>query len=136
MILYAKIMEKNKKYSSLKCVSPIGHTLKVVSEVLSIDDRDFFVKSSPIFDEKGKYWGCVEVFRDVTEQNKLQEKILSYNKKTKEDMETASDIQKTFLEKLNHISGIDIEYKYISSEELSGDFFEMLQNKISYKKRF
>lgn len=118
---------KNKKYSSLKCVSPIGHTLKVVSEVLSIDDRDFFVKSSPIFDEKGKYWGCVEVFRDVTEQNKLQEKILSYNKKTKEDMETASDIQKTFLEKLNHISGIDIEYKYISSEELSGDFFDVIE---------
>lgn len=118
---------KNKKYSSLKCVSPIGHTLKVVSEVLSIDDRDFFVKSSPIFDEKGEYWGCVEVFRDVTEQNKLQEKILSYNKKTKEDMETASDIQKTFLEKLNHISGIDIEYKYISSEELSGDFFDVIE---------
>ena len=44
-------------FSSLKCVAPIGHKEDVKTELLSVGERDFFVKSSPIFDDKNEYWG-------------------------------------------------------------------------------
>lgn len=119
--------KKNKKYSSLRCVCPIGESFDVVTDVIKVNGKVFFVKSSPIFDKNNEYFGSVEVFRDVTEQNKLQNEILSFNKKTKEDMDVASDIQKTFLEKLNYIDNIDIEYKYLASSSLSGDFFDVIE---------
>lgn len=118
---------KYKVFSSLKCLSPIGENTDVVTDVLTIDGHDFFVKSSPIFDDSGNYFGSIEVFRDVTEENKLQKKIIDYNKKTKKDMQVASDIQKSILEKLNYTDGLKIEYKYISCDELSGDFFDVIE---------
>lgn len=119
--------EKNKIYSSLKCVAPLSYRGDVVTELLSVDDKDFFVKSSPIFDENNEYWGSIEVLRDVTEENKLQKELITYKDKIKEDMTVASDVQKGLLSKLNHIEGINIEYIYISSEQLSGDFFDVIE---------
>ena len=60
-------------FSSLKCVAPIGHKEDVKTELLSVGERDFFVKSSPIFDDKNEYWGSIEVFRDITEEDTPEE---------------------------------------------------------------
>lgn len=114
-------------FSSLKCVAPIGCRDDVTTELLSVGGRDFFVKSSPIFDSNKEYWGCIEVFRDITEANKLQKDLIKHQKMIKNDMLTASDIQKGLLSKLNHVDGLDLEYKYISSDQLSGDFFDVIE---------
>lgn len=45
----------------------------------------------------------------------------------KNDMITASDIQKSLLSKLSHTDGLNLEYKYISSAQLSGDFFDVIE---------
>ena len=119
--------KNDKKYSSLKCVAPIGHKEHVETELLSVGKRDFLVKSSPIFDDNKEYWGSIEVFRDITEANKLQKDLLKYQEMIKNDMLTASDIQKSLLSKLNRIDGLNIEYKYISSDQLSGDFFDVIE---------
>jgi len=119
--------KNDKKYSSLKCVAPIGHKERVETELLSVGERDFLVKSSPIFDDNKEYWGCIEVFRDITEENRLQKDLLKYQQMIENDMLTASDIQKSLLSKLNRIDGLNIEYKYISSDQLSGDFFDVIE---------
>ena len=99
-------------FSSLKCVAPIGHKEDVKTELLSVGERDFFVKSSPIFDDKNEYWGSIEVFRDITEENKIQKDLVKYQEMVKNDMITASDIQKSLLSKLSHTDGLNLEYKY------------------------
>ena len=114
-------------FSSLKCVAPIGHKEDVKTELLSVGERDFFVKSSPIFDDKNEYWGSIEVFRDTTEENKIQKDLVKYQEMVKNDMITASDIQKSLLSKLSHTDGLNLEYKYISSAQLSGDFFDVIE---------
>lgn len=114
-------------FSSLKCVAPIGHKEDVKTELLSVGERDFFVKSSPIFDDKNEYWGSIEVFRDITEENKIQKDLVKYQEMVKNDMITASDIQKSLLSKLSHTDGLNLEYKYISSAQLSGDFFDVIE---------
>lgn len=119
--------KKDRVFSSLKCVAPIGHKEDVTTELLSVGGRDFFVKSSPVFDSNKEYWGCIEVFRDITEANKLQKDLIKHQKMIKNDMLTASDIQKGLLSKLNHVDGLDLEYKYISSDQLSGDFFDVIE---------
>lgn len=123
----SELSKENKVFSSLKCVAPIGYKEDFTAELLSVGNRDFFVKSSPIFDDKNQFQGCIEVFRDITEENRLQKDLIKYQKMIENDMLTASDIQKTLLSKLNHIDGLNFEYVYSSSEQLSGDFFDVIE---------
>lgn len=119
--------EVEKIYSSLKCVAPLRKNDDIVTELLTIDNREFLVKSSPVYDDNNQYWGCVEVFRDVTEENKLHSNLIKYSERTKNDMLVASDIQRSLLSRINHIEGINLEYEYLSSEQLSGDFFDVIE---------
>ena len=57
----------------------------------------------------------------------LQKDLLKYQKMVENDMMTASDIQKSLLSKLSQIEGLNLEYKYISSDQLSGDFFDVIE---------
>ena len=121
------VSNNKEKFSTLKCISPISDNREIVTDTVSTLDKVFFVKSSPIYDDKGEYWGSIEVFRDITAESKLGNSLIKYKENTINDMTIAADIQRSLLLKLSHVDGINFEYKYISSDELSGDFFDVIE---------
>lgn len=120
-------MDKNKDFSNLSCIDPMGKSNEVITDEVTIGNRHFLVKSSPVFDEEDNYWGSIEVFRDVTKEKNMLEDIERYNKKINKNLNYAAGIQKGLLPKKGEYNGLYLDYRYISSEELSGDFFDVIK---------
>lgn len=90
-------------------------------------DKTYMIVSSPLLDEDGKIKGSVEVFRDITNEVLLTEKINEKNKKMSDDIKFAKNMQKRMLPPKGMYNGISIDYLYESSESLSGDFFDVFE---------
>lgn len=119
--------KENLSFSSLLCIDPMGKYEEVITDEIKIGERDFLVKSSPVLDENREFWGSIEVFRDITEEKKMLQDIEKYNDKINKNLQYASEIQKGLLPKKGKMNGILLDYRYISSEELSGDFFDVIE---------
>lgn len=119
--------DEDLSFSSLLCIDPMGKYDEVITDEIKIGDKYFLVKSSPVLDENSEYWGSIEVFRDITEEQKMLEDIENYNYKINKNLQYASEIQKGLLPKKGEINGTYLDYRYISSEELSGDFFDVIE---------
>ncbi|SKC88264.1 SpoIIE family protein phosphatase [Maledivibacter halophilus] len=116
---------------SCKCNVCITETAirdgKIVTKEELIGDRIFSVVSSPIRDEEGKIYCAVEVFRDVTEKKKMEKTILDKNLKMKRDLDFAKKIQQRIIPKDGIYNDmIEIHSKYIPSEILGGDVFDII----------
>ena len=94
---------------------------------ITIGNKIYSVKSSPIIKENKEVVGSVEVFRDITEESKTKFKILKANKKMREDITFAKNIQSKSLPAKEGYVGVDFDYIYIPSEQLSGDFFDIIE---------
>lgn len=92
-----------------------------------INDKIYMVVSSPMYDDKGEIVGSVEVFRDITHERKLAEKVNEKNQKMSEDIDFAINMQKRMLPPKGMYNGVDIDYLYEPSELLSGDFFDVFK---------
>lgn len=100
----------------------------VVKKEEAIGDKIFSVISSPIRDEDGKIYAAVEVFRDITEKKKMEKMILDQNLKMKRDIDFAKYIQHKMLPKNGiYHDMIKISSKYIPSEMLGGDVFDIVR---------
>lgn len=88
-------------------------------------DRIYTVVSSPLYSENGEVVGSVEVFRDITHDKELARSVNEKNKKMSQDIEFARNMQMRALPPKGMYNGISIDYLYESSEQLSGDFFDV-----------
>lgn len=101
---------------------------KVVRKEEWIKDKKYSVISSPIRDENGEIYCAVEVFRDITEKKKMEQTILNQNKKMKNDIDFAMQIQKKMIPSDKNLGDIiEITSKYIPCEMLGGDMFDVLE---------
>lgn len=99
----------------------------ILKKEASIGDRTFMVISSPMWDKSGKTVCSVEVFRDITKEKDLAEKIREKNKKMSDDIKFARNMQLRMLPPRGMYNGLSIDYLYESSESLSGDFFDVFK---------
>ncbi len=100
-------------------------TAKPSSAELCISDKVFSLKCSPII-ENGEVVAVIEVYRDITLENNEAVGLYETNKKLQQDMLLAKSIQTQMLPKLTDFGGIHFDTCYIPSEQLSGDFFDLI----------
>ena len=99
----------------------------VVKEEQKIKDRYYSIQSSPIMDEFGVIKGRIEVFRDITKENRIKVNLINANKKNYQNISFAKLIQSQILPVTSVETGLRIDYRYIPSGELSGDFFDVIR---------
>lgn len=85
----------------------------------------FSVKSSPIRKDD-QVIAVAEVFRDITIQNNVSVELYAAFRKMKQEMRLARSIQEHMLSSLRSYGALQFDFRYIPSEELSGDFFDMI----------
>ena len=99
----------------------------VLHKEANINNRTYMVISSPIRDEYDKIICSVEVFRDITNEKELTRKVSEKNKKMSEDINFAKNMQIRMLPPKGMYHGLKLDYLYESSEQLSGDFFDVFK---------
>lgn len=92
-----------------------------------LGNKTYMIISSPLYSNDGELVGSVEVFRDITKEVLLTEKINEKNKKMSDDINFARNMQSRMLPPRGSYNGINIDYLYESSESLSGDFFDVFE---------
>lgn len=110
------------------CISSI--TLEngtIMRKQSSFGNKTYMIVSSPMIDDDGEITGSVEVFRDITNEVLLAEKINEKNKKMSDDINFARNMQKRMLPPKGMYNGVNIDYLYESSDALSGDFFDVFE---------
>jgi sigma-B regulation protein RsbU (phosphoserine phosphatase) len=156
MIDWVRVVDKNNivRYANKKMREDLGEEIigKKCYDVLCRDDRcnycisnitlsdgtimrkqssfggkTYMIVSSPMYDNEGEVIGSVEVFRDITNEVILAEEIKEKNRRMSEDINFAKNMQKRMLPPRGMYNGISIDYLYESSENLSGDFFDVFE---------
>lgn len=127
-------------YVGRECYSVLGldhpcpnciteHTLKtgqVHSKEERVGDRVFSVASSPVRDASGNIYCAVEVFRDVTKEKELENRIIEQNKLLNKSLYVAKKLQERLLPPQGVVNEcLKVSYSYIPSEMLGGDFFDV-----------
>ncbi len=100
---------------------------KILHKESVINNRTYMVISSPIKDKFNDTVCSVEVFRDITKEKELTKKISEKNKKMIEDINFARNMQIRMLPPKGMYNGLKLDYLYESSEQLSGDFFDVFK---------
>lgn len=92
-----------------------------------INNRTFWIMSSPVKDEKGKIIASVEVFRDITDMIALQERVLEQNKKLTNKLDLAKKIQFSLLPKDLTEERMKVSFLYQPCDDLGGDFLDFFK---------
>ncbi len=101
---------------------------KVIIKEEIVDGRIYSVISSPMKDEKDKVTSVVEVFRDITEEKKMESRLLQQNSKMKNDLNFAKQLQHKILpENKVYYNALKIESLYLPSEILGGDVYDVIE---------
>lgn len=110
------------------CISKLTiHDGSVLQKEANINNKTYMVISSPIKDRFNETVCSVEVFRDITKEKELSKNINEKNKKMSEDINFARNMQIRMLPPMGMYNGLKIDYLYESSEQLSGDFFDVFK---------
>lgn len=99
-----------------------GH--KTMTE-LCFHQRVYSLQSTPLT-WNGQPAGVMQVFRDITIPNRITTDVFLTNQKLQKDMRLAHLVQVNMLPKLTHYEGLHFDFRYQSSTELSGDFFDLI----------
>ncbi|MBF8982297.1 SpoIIE family protein phosphatase [Lutibacter sp. B2] len=109
------------------CISNIGIKKKeTIKKQEVIDGKIYSVVSSPVWNDGTQSYCAVEVFRDITEQKAMENLILTQNQKMKQDLEFAKRLQLKTLPKDGIYNDFKISSKYIPSELLGGDLYDVV----------
>lgn len=106
---------------------PENAFLGVIKDEKQIRGRTYSIKSSPILTDDGYIFGTIEVFRDITKETEINNKLVQTNKQMLDEIRLARNIQHHILPKKGKLKGIHIDYRYLSSEGLSGDIFDVIE---------
>ncbi|MDU7032267.1 MAG: SpoIIE family protein phosphatase [Finegoldia magna] len=110
-----------------KCLADRKYRLNsTIKEKRKINGVDYSITSSPVRNKDGEVVSTVEVFRDISKEVKTQIDLINANKDIKDEIIFAKHIQnKTLPSKGEHV-GLDLDYRYISSRDLSGDIIDCI----------
>lgn len=100
---------------------------KVLQKEGIINNKNYSIKASPIFNKEEEIVAAVEVFRDVTRERTLEEKLKVRDKKINKELGLAKRIQNKILPNIGEIENLYIDYIYRPSEVLSGDMFDIFK---------
>lgn len=100
---------------------------KVLKKEEVFNDRVYSVMSSPINTDNGEINYVVEVFRDITKEKELENRILNQNLKLQHDLEMAKKLQLQLLPRDIRFPGLDFAYLYNPCAELSGDMVNLFR---------
>lgn len=93
-----------------------------------INSNVYSVVSSPVLNPVNNQYFSVEVFRDITEQKKLEKKIMEQYSIMKSDLNFAKNLQNQIIPKDNIYSeNVKVTSKYVPSEFLGGDIFDIFE---------
>ena len=98
---------------------------EVIQKEEILDGKYYSVKSSPVKDNDGNIIAAVEVFRDVSRERKLEQKLRTKNEKMSQDLDTAKRIQEKILPEPGKLGNLKLDFLYRPSEMLSGDMFDI-----------
>lgn len=107
---------------ALRCIKENQMAIKYAN----YKDRLYYVISSPVYDDNKKIIGTVEVFRDITEQRRIEERLRRQNEILRRDLEFAKRLQQSLLPVIPKIDGYRITYTYKPCERLGGDFLDVI----------
>ncbi|MDO5755816.1 MAG: SpoIIE family protein phosphatase [Tissierellia bacterium] len=111
-----------------RCISTRNFRFNgVIREERKIKGRYFSIQSSPIRDDQKNIIGTVEVFRDITSEINARIDLIEANKKMHDEINFAKLIQRNILPKKGRHGDLNVDYRYISSETLSGDIFDIIE---------
>lgn len=90
--------------------------------------RHIEVHGHPILDDEGEVVQMIEYGLDITERKKVEEELLRTNKRMKDDLEAAADIQKSLLPpRYAEIDRVRIASAFEPCDELGGDVFNIFK---------
>ncbi|WDV45564.1 SpoIIE family protein phosphatase [Clostridiaceae bacterium M8S5] len=95
------------------------------TKIENVKEKTYSVKSSPIHDKNGDIYAAVEVFRDITKQKILENKLTKKNIDMQRDIDFARVLQHKILPEKGKHDFVDIDYIYEPSKLLSGDIFDI-----------
>ncbi|MFA5527076.1 MAG: SpoIIE family protein phosphatase [Peptostreptococcales bacterium] len=138
-----KIMrEKSGAILDKKCFESIGKTERCrecissksmetgdcFSKIEEVEEYTFSILSSPVYDSNTKEYLAVEVFRDITEEKKLEKSKLKQYEKMKKDLELAKKLQRKVLPNdSTYGQCVKITSLYEPSEQLGGDIYDVIE---------
>lgn len=92
---------------------------------LCVAGHVFSIKNSPVM-EDGNVTAVIQVFRDTTIQNSMTMRLVEANRKLKNEIVLARSIQEKMLPRLTGYGRLRFDSFYRPTEELSGDFFDII----------
>ena len=92
----------------------------------TFNGRIYNITSSPFYDDDKNIIGTVEVFKDITEHKKIEDRLKKQNEILRRDLEYAKRLQQQLLPIIPRIDGYRITYTYKPCERMSGDFIDVL----------
>jgi sigma-B regulation protein RsbU (phosphoserine phosphatase) len=105
-----------------------AHIMKntTIMEEKLIDGKYYSIKTSPVyFDDE--FLGVVEVYRDITSESKMKIDLFNANRDMLDDIRFVKKIQNNILPKNKSYGKIILEGKYVPSNDLSGDMFDIIK---------
>ncbi|MGO3018514.1 MAG: SpoIIE family protein phosphatase [Anaerococcus sp.] len=97
-----------------------------IMEEKLIDGKYYSIKTSPIYTED-EFTGIVEVYRDITSESKMKIDLFNANRDMLDDIRFVKKIQNNILPKNKSYGKIVLEGKYLPSNDLSGDMFDIIK---------
>lgn len=115
----------NEKYiipgTSLEDFNGLDHKTKN----LIVGTEEFMVKSSLVMEDNQPF-AIIETFRNITMESIAIKRYKNINRQMQQELNDAREIQKSLLPEMGNHRGLDISYKYIPSDYLSGDMFDVI----------
>lgn len=98
-----------------------------IQRAVKINNKNYSIKSSPIYNKDSEVIGSIEVFRDVTREKDLEIELTDRNHEIENDLIFAKNIQQRILPKKGDYGDVTIDYRYEPSKYLSGDMFDIFK---------
>lgn len=122
---FSRIDEDSRDVFPLETANEVFRTGEKTVTELCYRHRVYSLKSVPIWSQD-KITGVLQNFRDITIQNQITMDVFSTNRHIREDMRLAHLIQANLLPKMDSFFSLRFDSRYRSSNELSGDFFDLI----------
>lgn len=97
-----------------------------IEEEKLINGKYYSIKSSPLYNNN-EFVGIIEVYRDITSESKMKVDLFNANRKMLEDIRFVRKIQANILPKNKTYGDIKLEGRYVPSNDLSGDLFDIIK---------
>ncbi len=91
-----------------------------------LNGRVYKIAISPIRDKEGTVLSALEVWSDVTGEQRLKERLTAQNDLLKSDLILASTLQQSMLPyDINNVPGAKFDMVYYPCEDVGGDFYDV-----------